>query len=223
MAYFTSTWVEAALERYRRRGPQDTIMGKPVAFSDRHYLAALLHIYTGTFSLERIALLAGISPEDLRFQRSQVDFMSLVDYLRTRFSEWFREHLLMRDFELAEYGRLALEYIHLEEQVQSQIKIPLLNQLKNLCYELEDKLSGGKRLAPYDEALFRRLLLFFLSSEALRPTLSSRLVNRAKEAGEKAYPGEFARLELPEKEGFSENLFYYLKESLSRAAGGSRR
>ncbi|MBX6422874.1 hypothetical protein [Thermosulfurimonas sp. F29] len=219
MGYFTSAWVEAALERYRRRGPQDTIMGKPVAFSDRHYLAALLHIYTGTLSLERIAAVAGISPEDLRLQRSQVDFMSLVDYLRTRFSEWFREHLLMRDFALAEYGRLALEYIHLEEQVQSQIKIPLLNQLKNLCYELEDKLAGGKVLAPYDEALFRRLLLFFLSSEALRPTLSARLINRAREAGERAYPGEFERLEIPEKEGFPEELFRHLKASLSHEKG----
>ncbi len=215
MYFFTAEWVEAALERYRRRQPDDTIMGKKVVFSDRHYLAALLHIYTGSFSLEGIAQLSRISLEELLFQRTQVDFMSLVDYLQTRFSEWFREHLLMRDFELAEYGRLALEYIHLEEQVQSQIKIPLLNQLKNLCYELEDKLSGGKRLAPYDEALFRRLLLFFLSSEALRPTLSSRLVNRAREAGERAYPGEFARLELPEKDGFSESLFRYLKECLN--------
>ncbi len=217
--YFTAEWVEAALERYRRRQPEDTIMGKRVVFPERHYLAALLHIYTGSLSLEDIARLSGLSPEELLFQRTQVDFMSLVDYLRTRFSEWFREHLLLRDFEPAEYGRLALEYIHLEEQVQSQIKIPLLNQLKNLCYELEDRLSGGKRLAPYDEALFRRLLLFFLSSEALRPTLSSRLVNRAREAGEKAYPGEFVRLELPEREGFSEGLFRYLRECLSHEEG----
>ncbi|HIE33138.1 MAG TPA: hypothetical protein EYP81_03720 [Thermodesulfobacteriaceae bacterium] len=213
MTYFTSRWVTEAFERYRKRRPQDTIMGKQVIFSDNHYLAALLHIYTGTFTLERIAELAGLGLEELRFQRSQVDFMSLVDYLRTRFSEWFREHLLMRDFALGEYGRLALEYLHLEEQVQSQIKIPLLNQLKNLCYELEDKLAGGKLLAPYDESLFRRLLLFFLSSEALRPTLSSRLVNQAKEAGERAYPGEFSRLELPEKTGFSDDLFKHLKET----------
>jgi len=213
MSYFTPGWVVGALERYRNRRPQDTIMGKPIIFSEHHYLAALLHIYTGTFPLERIAELSGLDLEELRFQRSQVDFMSLVDYLRTKFSEWFREHLLMRDFALVEYGHLALEYIHLEEQVQSQIKIPLLNQLKNLCYELEDKLSGGKLLAPYDEALFRRLLLFFLSAEALRPTLSSRLVNQAKEVGERAYPGQFSRLEFPEKAGFSEKLFEHLKES----------
>ncbi len=218
MNYFTANWIEAALERYRNRPPNATIMGKPVSFSERHYLAALLHIYTGTLSLERIAELSGITPEDLRNQRTQVDFMSLVDYLRTKFSEWFREHILMRDFTLEEYGLLALEYIHLEEQVRSQIRIPLLDQLKNLCYELEDKLVGGKRLAPYDEALLRRILLFFLSSEALKPTLSSRLVKRAKEAAERAYPGEFSELRLPKKEGFSDEFFGHLRRVLSRRA-----
>lgn len=214
MKYFTSHWIEGALERYRRRSPKDTIMGKRIAFSDQQYLAALLHIYTGTFSLEGIARLAGLSLEDLLFQRSQVDFMSLVDYLRVRFSEWFREHLLGRDFELEEYGSLALEYIHLEEQVQSQVKIPLLRQLKYLCYELEDLWAGGKRLAPYDEALFRRLLHFFQAAEGLRPTLSSRLVERAQAIGEKAYPGEFIGLTLPEKEGFREAFFEHLEEVL---------
>jgi len=135
--------------------------------------------------------------------------------LRIKFSEWFREHLLARDFSEEEYGRLALEYVHLEEQVQAQIKIPLLNQLKQLCYELEDRLAGGKRLSPYDEALFRRLLTFFLVAEGIRPTLSSRLVNRAKSAGAKAYPGEFVRIPLPKKEGFKEAFLGHLEEVLT--------
>ncbi|QJA06912.1 hypothetical protein FVE67_08980 [Thermosulfurimonas marina] len=216
--FFTAGWIEEALERYRRRSLQDTIMGKKIAFSDRHYLAALLHIYTGTFRLESLACLAGLSLEELLHQRSQVDFMSLVDYLRTRFAEWFREHLLMRDFTLPEYGLLALEYLHLEEQVRAQIRIPLLNQLKHLCEELEDKLAGGKTLAPYDERQLRRLLFFFLSAEALKPSLCGRLVNRTREAAERAYPGEFSRLELPEKEGFAESLYRYLEESLGYVA-----
>ncbi|HFC97661.1 MAG TPA: hypothetical protein ENJ40_04265 [Thermosulfurimonas dismutans] len=218
MAYLTVTWVEGALERYLRRRPEDTIMGKKIAFSPRHYLAALLHIYTGCFSLGRIARLAGLSEEELRFQRAQIDFMSLVDYLRTRFAEWFREHLLLRDYHPAEYGRIALEYCHLEEQVRSQVRIPLLDQLKHLCYDLEDRLSAGKGLPPYDEHLFRRLLFFFLAAEGLKPTLSSRLVNRARDLAERAYPGEFSRLELPSPEGFSEKLYQYLEEVLSHGA-----
>lgn len=216
--FFTAGWIEEALERYRTRSPQDTIMGKRVVFSERHYLAALLHIYTGTFTLETLARLAGLSLEELLRQRAQVDFMTLVDYLRTCFAEWFREHLLMRDFALPEYGLLALEYLHLEEQVRAQIRIPLLNQLKYLCEELEDKLAGGKTLAPYDERQLRRLLLFFLSVEALRPSLCSRLVNRTREAAERAYPGEFSRLELPAKEGFAESLCHYLEEALGHVA-----
>ena len=144
--------------------------------------------------------------------------MSLVEYLQTLFAEWFREHLLMRDYHPAEYGRIALEYCHLEEQVRSQIRIPLLDQLKYLCYDLEDRLLGGKRLLPYDENLFRRILFFFLAAESLKPTLSSRLVNRARDLAEKAYPGEFSRLELPSPEGFSEKLYQYLEEVLSHGA-----
>jgi hypothetical protein len=108
--------------------------------------------------------------------------MTLVDYLKTKFSEWFRETLLMRDFCLEEYADIAWEYTKLDEMVQSQIKIPLLERLKHLTYACKDCLAAGKTLDTYDLNVFRRLMSFFLLAESIRPTLSSRLVR------EKALP-----------------------------------
>ncbi len=151
-------------------------MGKRIIFSNYHYLAALLHIYTGTFRMAQIAELARLPEEELSFHREQLDFMTLVDYLKTRFSEWFRETILMLDFELKDYVDIAWEYTKLDEMVQSQIKIPLLERLKHLMQECQAKQEVGKELDTYDLNIFRRLMAFFLLAESIRPTLSSRLV-----------------------------------------------
>ena len=171
-----------ALDRYHHRPPRATIMGKRIIFPNYHYLAALLHIYTGTFNLKQIADLASLPYEELCFHREQLDFMTLVDYLKTKFSEWFREVLIMQDFSLAEYADIAWEYTKLDEMVQSQVKIPLLERLKHLMRTCEGCLAAGKTLDPYDLNVFRRLMSFFILAETLRPTLSSRLVK------EKALP-----------------------------------
>ncbi len=166
-------------------------MGKRIIFSNYHYLAALLHIYTGTFNLPQIAELANLPLEELKFHRAQLDFMTLVDYLKTKFSEWFRETLLMRDFCLEEYADIAWEYTKLDEMVQSQIKIPLLERLKHLTYACKDCLAAGKTLDTYDLNVFRRLMSFFLLAESIRPTLSSRLVReKALPVAEKSIPIE---------------------------------
>ncbi len=151
-------------------------MGKRIIFPNYHYLAALLHIYTGTFSLQQIAELASLPYEELQFHREQLDFMTLVDYLKTKFSEWFREVLIMQDFSLPEYADIAWEYTKLDEMVQSQIKIPLLERLKHLMRTCEGCLAAGRNLDPYDLNVFRRLMSFFVLVETIRPTLSSRLV-----------------------------------------------
>ncbi len=192
-------------------------MGKRIIFSNYHYLAALLHIYTGTFSLAQIAELAGLPLEELKFHRAQLDFMTLVDYLKTKFSEWFRETLLMRDFIIEEYADIAWEYTKLDEMVQSQIKIPLLERLKHLTYAGRDCLAAGKTLDTYDLNIFRRLMSFFLLAETIRPTLSSRLVKeKALPVAEKSFeiePYKNWQREsyIPEKE-LLENLRKSLRE-----------
>jgi hypothetical protein len=141
--FLAAKWVIEALDRYHHRPPRATIMGKRIIFPNYHYLAALLHIYTGTFNIQQIADLSSLPVEELKFHREQLDFMTLVDYLKTRFSEWFREVLIMQDFTLPEYADIAWEYTKLDEMVQSQIKIPLLERLKHLMYACQERLAAG--------------------------------------------------------------------------------
>ena len=192
-------------------------MGKRIIFSNYHYLAALLHIYTGTFNLAQIAELANLPLEELRFHRDQLDFMTLVDYLKTRFSEWFRETLIMRDFTLEEYADIAWEYTKLDEMVQSQIKIPLLERVKHLTYACRDRQAVGKTLDTYDLNVFRRLMSFFLLAEAIRPTLSSRLIKeKALPVAEKSLEMEaykrWGRKDYPEEEELLSSLVEELRE-----------
>ncbi|WP_456433430.1 hypothetical protein [Thermosulfuriphilus sp.] len=177
--FLAAQWVAEALERYRNRPPKATIKGKRIVFSERHYLAALLHIYVGGgLSISHVANLAGLSIEELRFQRTQIDFLTLADYLKTKFSEWYREMLQLEDFSLEAYAAIAWEFNLLEEMVRSQIKIPLLHRLKILAYDIDDYLKGGKAPDEYDRRVFRRLFTFFRLIEAIRPTLTSRLLER---------------------------------------------
>lgn len=188
--FLAAKWVIEALDRYHNRPPRATIMGKRIIFPNYHYLAALLHIYTGTFNLRQIADLSSLPYEELSFYREQLDFMTLVDYLKTKFSEWFRESLLMRDFSLPEYVDIAWEYTKLDEMVRSQIKIPLLERLKHLMRAGEEKIAAGRTLDTYDQNVFRRLMSFFILAETLSPTLSSRLVKeKALPVAEKSLDG----------------------------------
>ncbi len=192
-------------------------MGKRIIFSNYHYLAALLHIYTGTFKLTEIAELAGLPLEELKFHRAQLDFMTLVDYLKTKFSEWFRETILMRDFALEEYADIAWEYTKLDEMVQSQIKIPLLERIKHLTYACRDCQAAGKNLDTYDLNIFRRLMSFFILAETIRPTLSSRLVReKALPVAEKSLEMEpyknWARGNFPQDEELITHLIQTIKE-----------
>ncbi len=191
--FLGAKWVVEALDRYHHRPPRATIMGKRIIFPNYHYLAALLHIYTGTFNLKQIAELCGLPLEELEFQRAQLDFMTLVDYLKTKFSEWFRETLMLRDYSLSEYADIAWEYTKLDEMVQSQIRIPLLERLKYLMQAGQECLSVGKELDPYDRNIFRRLIFFFVLAEEVRPTLCSRLVkDKALPVAEKTFPDALA-------------------------------
>lgn len=189
--FLAAKWVVEALDRYHHRPPRATIMGKRIIFPNYHYLAALLHIYTGTFNLQQIADLSDLPIEELKFQRQQLDFMTLVDYLKTKFSEWYRETLMLRDYTLSEYAEIAWEYTKLDEMVQSQIKIPLLDRLKHLMHAGQSCLKRGVELDTYDRNIFRRLIQFFMLAESLKPTLSSRLVKgKAFPVAEKSLPAE---------------------------------
>lgn len=122
--FLAARWVGEALQRYRERPPLATLKGKRIVFSEREYTAALLHIYMGLGqNLSDIAELAHLSMEHLSFQRSQVDFMTLVDCLKTRFTAWYREILVIEEFSLTEYSDISEEFLLLDDMVQTRISL----------------------------------------------------------------------------------------------------
>lgn len=218
MKYYTLEWIFSVFKVYQTK-KNFYIEKKQVSFKPKLFLLALLHLYQRKhFSLEDLSEFLSIKKEDILSQRSSFDFMHLVDLLRKEFASWFRDLLISRDFSEEIYETLAREFLLLEEQLRKQIQIPLLNQIKNLSYELEDQIKNGKLLSEDHEKVFFRILKFFDRVENFQESLCSRLVNRAKELVEKAYPEKveiFSKTYLTREETFKQSLKEELKKRIS--------
>ncbi len=218
MRYYTIEWIFSVLKVYQTK-KIFYIENKQVSFKPKFFLLALLHLYQKKhFPLEELSEFLSIDKEEIISHRSMFDFMYLVDLLRKEFASWFKEMVLSRDFSEQAYETLAREFLLLEEQLRKQIQIPLLNNIKNLNYELEDKIETGKSLSKDDENMFFRILKFFDWVENFQESLCSRLVNRAKELVEKAYPEKleiFNKVPLTNEENFKQNLKEELKRRIS--------
>jgi hypothetical protein len=183
--FYTLEWIKKLARDYSEREEKFFVEDKEVGFSSVHFLYALLHIYH-----------RGLLPEFLSEKRYQelikirteleFDFMYLVDILRKEFSYWFKESLLYRDFSPQAYDKLACEFFLLEEQVKKQIQIPLLDQIKKFCINIEEKLEKKEKVELDKEERTLRLLKFFTRVEKLSASLCSRLVDRAKDLVKKA-------------------------------------
>jgi hypothetical protein len=114
MSYFISeTWLRKKAAEF----------GKVIS---PHQIAALMHIYFGTLTLNEIAEKAGLSLDKLYSLRREPRFMFLVDILKKEYSKEFREDLLLNDYLPEEYDILAVDFTILDEMVQMQIKGTLI-------------------------------------------------------------------------------------------------
>jgi Txe/YoeB family toxin of Txe-Axe toxin-antitoxin module len=99
----------------------------------------------------------------------------------------------------------------LEEIVQKQVQIPLLDELKKLCMTFEEAVEEKKEVSEADRKRFVRLVNFFVRTEAIKPSKSSELIERAEKAG-KALDPSFAPLFSQKPEDLREKML----ESFSR-------
>ncbi|MEW6163179.1 MAG: hypothetical protein AB1606_07700, partial [Nitrospirota bacterium] len=111
-----------------------------------YQLAALMHIYTGTLTLEEISKRAGLSLDILRSLRTKAPFMRLVDTFKKECSYDFREDLLINNYLLEQYKSLAADFTMLDEMLQMQIKVPLFTQLRKLSQSLKSRKTYGLKL-----------------------------------------------------------------------------
>ena len=203
MELYTLTWLERILKDYERdyEAEEVIIVGdKQINFKPLIFAIALLHIFQRPllYKLEPIE-------ELLDSLRERFDFMHLVDLLRKEFSFWFREMVLHRDFSNAKYDQLSHEFHLLEEIVQKQVQIPLLDELKKLCMTFEEAVEEKKEVSEGDRKRFVRLVNFFVRTEAIKPSKSSELIERAEKAGTNLDPS-FAPLFSQKPEDLREKM-----------------
>jgi hypothetical protein len=149
-----------------------------------YQLAALLHIYFGTLSLEEIAALSCIETESILFLRSNGAFMKLVDTFKQECAAWSKEDLILNERTIEEYDSIGADYSILEEVLRMQIKIPLFTELREVAQSIKSKSSYGLPTDPYNLRLFKKLYLFFLFTEKYIPTLTSRSLPDLKQIAE---------------------------------------
>ncbi|MCD6489689.1 MAG: hypothetical protein J7K20_03055 [Thermodesulfobacterium sp.] len=221
MKFYTVEWIIEILKKYQSEETSFFIEDKEVSFKPKHFLWALLHIYS---KKELPFLGENLDIKDLEsvLEHQEFDFMYLVDLLRKKFSYWFKENILHRDFSKESYFTLAQEFLLLEEQLRKQIQIPLLDQMKKLILDLEEIVEKKKPLNSFDKRKFARLLKFFNLVEKIEKSKCSRLVEKAKDVVEKAYKGDL-HFDLPlptiSKESFKTTLKKELNKQISSYLG----
>lgn len=162
MSYFISeTWLRKKAAEF----------GKVIS---SYQIAALMHIYFGTLTLNEIAEKAGLSLDKLYSLRREPRFMFLVDLLKKEYSKEFREDLLLNDYLPEEYDILAVDFTILDEMVQMQIKVPLFAQLRNLSMSLKSQMTSGLSINTHEFTLFKRLFTFFSFVEKYARSLTSK-------------------------------------------------
>lgn len=159
-------WIERCILEYRKGNRKiASLKGRRIMFSERHFAAALMHIYVGAFSLSEIASIVSVTPAELASLRSEIDFMTLVDVLKASFARYFREDLILNEYSPVDYAFIAAEYAAFEELVRNQIRVPLYGRMKRLANAINEKERHNLFIDSYDLKSFKKLFSFFVFEE----------------------------------------------------------
>ena len=166
-------WIEKSMSEYRRGKTRlAPLKSRGNIFPQRHFAAALMHVYVGTFSLTEIAGMVSATESELALWRAQIDFMMLVDAIKVSFTKYFRDKLILNEYSPHEYATIAAEYAAFEELARNQIRLPLFRRMKKLANSLSDKVEFDLSVDLYDLKSFKKLFSFFVFEESFLPALS---------------------------------------------------
>jgi hypothetical protein len=170
--YLGCCWIENTISEYQQGSCTLTRLRKrAVIFPERHFAAALVHLYVGTFSLDEIADLVAITPAELAYLRTQVDLMMLVDAAKTAFARHFRENLSINEYSLGQYASIAAEYATFEELARNQIRVPLVRRMQQQANSISNRIRHGHPVELHDLRNFKRLFSFFAFEKRFLQTL----------------------------------------------------
>lgn len=173
LVFWGQRWIQNSIEEYRRGNFKlESLKGKKIIFPERHVLAALMHLYVGTFSLSEIADIVSATRTEINFLRTQIDFMIMVDAIKVSFTRYFRNKLILNEYRPIEYSSIAAEYAVFEELVRNQIRLPLFGRMKELASSISDKVEFNLSVDLYDLITYMKLYSFFVFEEYYLPALS---------------------------------------------------
>lgn len=160
---------------------------KAATFKEESYpplLAALLHIYFGSLTLDEIAERAGMTRENLHGLRKNPRFFRFVDAFKKELSQEIVEDLLVNTYQLEDYDALASDFSLLDEVFQMQIRVPLISHLRKISDFIKSKTTHGLKIDTSEFMLFKRLFSFFILMEKYTPTLVSKPLQEMKQTAE---------------------------------------
>ncbi len=178
--FLTLQWIEKFYQIYQRRGFV-ILREKNIQFTPKLFLATLLRIYKISLWewIERKYFI-DLTAEERELTKKGFSYLEAQDLFSLEFSQWFRDNLLCRDYTQERYIALAFEFHQLKEQLKKQIQIPLLDVLKKLCMEIEEKLEEKSEIPNYQVKRLQRIYRFFKRVEEFLPSKSEDLVKRAE-------------------------------------------
>ncbi|MFN4196787.1 MAG: hypothetical protein ACK4FM_02120 [Caldimicrobium sp.] len=159
--FLTLHWIKNLYQIYNKRGFL-SIQEKKFQFTPKLFLASLLQLYK--LSLwEKIAKVyfGNLTLEEKELVEKGFSYLLAQDLLSLEFAPWFRDNLLGRDFTFKGYVEVTYEFSQLKEQVNKQVRIPLLNQLKKISMAIEEDLEGGREISEASIKKLCRIYIFF--------------------------------------------------------------
>lgn len=158
-------WLHERLHEQAQSSRPPQIRGREIAMFPIQYGAALMQAYIGKASLAWVAELTGIPLQRLRQWRQEPQFLLVIDWSKSIFSNSFQEDLILSDYSVAQYHYMSGEISLLEESLRIAIRMPLYQRFTKLGKSLISRHQNDLPLTDYDLRLFRRLFLFFLALE----------------------------------------------------------
>lgn len=144
----------------------------------QQYGAALMQAYLGGTSLNWIAEQIGISVELMRNWRQDLQFLLVMDWSKSNFSDTFKEKLILNDYSVTQYHTITAEVSLLEKSLRLSVRSPLYRRFAQLGQRLISQHQNDIDFNTYDIRLFRRLFLFFLSLEYHWPSKAQRQIRK---------------------------------------------
>lgn len=167
------------LREYAHGSQPTKLRGRRVAMPIHQYGAALMQAYLGGTSLNWIAERLGISAKILRQWRQDLQFLLVMDWSKSIFSDTFKEKLILNDYSVAQYHTIAAETSLLEKSLRLSVRSPLYRHFAKLGQRLISQHQNEIAFNTYDLRLFRRLFLFFLSLEHHWPSKAQEQIEKS--------------------------------------------